>query len=80
MNVMKCCLNGNQTREYLQKADQIKILYKNRKSIIDLIEDYPNADIIVDIPNEVEEIDWNFFVNMDAVHNGKNSKKIWSFR
>ena len=73
---MKCCLNGSQSKEYLQKADQIKISYKNRKDIIDLIETCGQADIIVDISNEIEDVDWGYLENMDKAHYGKNEHRV----
>lgn len=55
---MKYCLNNNQSYEYLQKADEIKILYQYRNKIIDYIEKYPNKTIILDKKNNWEIIDW----------------------
>lgn len=45
--------------EYLQKADEIKIPYKDRKKIIDFIEKYPNKTIILDMKGNKELIDWD---------------------
>ena len=54
---MKYCLSSNQTKEYLDKADEIMVKYKDREIIFDLIEKYPNKCIIIDC-YEVDDIDW----------------------
>jgi len=51
---MKFCLRSRQTKEYLLKADEIKVEYRDRKSIPDLAEWYPNATIILEIPPQTE--------------------------
>ena len=38
---MKFCLRNRQIEEYLQKADEIKMEYRDYKSIPDLFEKYP---------------------------------------
>lgn len=55
---MKYCLSSRQTREYLQKADEIKIAYRDRNIIYDYIEQYPNATFIIVLPYS-QEVDWN---------------------
>jgi len=50
--------------------------YRDRKRIIDFLDMYPQADIIVDIPIEVEDIDWDFFENMSRIAAGKNQTKL----
>lgn len=44
----------------LKKADEIKIYYKDRKAILDFFEDYPDKDIILEIPHGLQErhIEW----------------------
>ena len=54
---MKYCLSSNQTKEYLDKADEIMVKYKDREIIFDLIEKYPSKCIIIDC-YEVDDIDW----------------------
>jgi hypothetical protein len=51
---MKFCLRSRQTAEYLNKADEIKVEYRDRKSIPDLAEKFPHADIILELPPQVE--------------------------
>lgn len=55
---MKFCLSNRQSKEYLTKADQIKVQFRDRKSIPDLILDYPGKEIILENPHS-EELDWN---------------------
>lgn len=56
---MKYCLRNRQIGEYLAKADEIKMEYRDYKSIPDLFEKYPEKPIIVQISYQEEEIDWN---------------------
>lgn len=56
---MKCCLNSHQTPEYLNKADELRILYKDRHKIIDFVEIYPNKTIILDMKGYDGLIEWD---------------------
>ena len=56
---MKCCLNNNLTKDYLLKADQIKVPYKDRHKIIDYVEKYQNKTIILDLKNYNGIIEWD---------------------
>lgn len=56
---MKCCLNSHQSTEYLHKADELRILYKDRNKIIDFIENYPNKTIILDMKGYDGLIAWD---------------------
>ena len=40
---MKFCLRNRQESIYLMKADEIKVDFRDRRSIPDLIEKYPEA-------------------------------------
>lgn len=44
---MKYCLNSRQEHQYLQKANEIKVEYRDKDSIPSLIEKYPNTRIIL---------------------------------
>jgi hypothetical protein len=44
---MKFALNCRQTPEYLRKADQILVDFRDRKAMTDYIVDYPEKDIIL---------------------------------
>lgn len=56
---MKCCLSSEQTMEYLSKADEIKVEYRHRKNIINLVEKYPEAHIVLDMSKYNGIIDWS---------------------
>lgn len=56
---MKYCLNNSQNQEYLKKADEIKIRYKDRHKIIDFIELYPKATIILDMRGYDGLVEWD---------------------
>lgn len=55
---MKFCLSNRQDKEYLMKADQIKVQFRDRKSIPDLIMDYPGKEIILENPKSYE-LEWD---------------------
>lgn len=44
---MKYCLRNRQIGEYLAKADEIKMEYRDYKSIPNLFEKYPEKPIII---------------------------------
>ena len=52
---MEFCLSSRQTKEYLAQADQIKVASRDYKQIYDLIEDYPNAKIILNYQGLIED-------------------------
>lgn len=55
---MKYCVSGRQQRITLSKADEIKMLYKDRERLIDYISDFSDKIFVVQIPKEEQEIDW----------------------
>lgn len=57
---MKVCLNSRVSNQYLEKADEIKVLYRDIKSLFDIIDKYPNKTIILELPfyAEEEKINW----------------------
>lgn len=56
---MRYVLSARQNREYLKKADEVIVEYRDRKFIYDLVEINPNAIITLEIPVEKkEEINW----------------------
>ena len=52
---MKFCLSSRQTPEYLKQADQIKVASRDYKQIYDLIEEYPDKEIILNYQNLTED-------------------------
>lgn len=57
---MKVCLSSRQSAEYLKLADEIKVEYRDRNSIPDLIERYPEATIILQV-RETVDLPWKDF-------------------
>ena len=55
---MKFCLHSRVDAEYLQKADEIKIDTRDYKSTPDMIDKYPDKDIILELFHK-EDKDWN---------------------
>ena len=53
---MKYCLNSRQNKEYLDKADEIKVEYRDRDFIFELCEKYPDKTLILNI--NTNEIPW----------------------
>ena len=49
---MLYCLNSRQTKEYLQKADEIRVDYRDHEMILDIIKDYTNVNIIINCPKD----------------------------
>lgn len=56
---MRYCVNGRQPLPIIRKADEIKFMYQDQDRIFDLIEDYSNKTIIVDVPSV--ESDWKLW-------------------
>ena len=46
---MHYCLSANVGKDYLQKADEIRVKYKKLNDILDLYEINPNATFILTI-------------------------------
>lgn len=84
---MKFCLNSKQTHEYLNKSNEIKVLYKDRNTIIDFVEKYPNKTIILDLKGYNGLIEWddvqrynkitheNFIIALTSLADVKECKK-----
>ena len=54
---MKVCLQNRQEGKYLKLADEIKVGYRDRKTLPDLYEKYPEKDFVLEIYSE-SEVDW----------------------
>ena len=67
---MKYCLRNRQIGEYLAKADEIKMEYRDYKSVPDLFEKYPEKNIIVQIKYS-DDVD---FVYHDLIKNMRLGK------
>jgi hypothetical protein len=68
---MKVCLHNRNTIEYLKKADEIKVAYVDHAIILDYFEDYPTADIILELANDDSEIDWAALKNYNILSQGR---------
>lgn len=70
---MKVCLNSHCSPEYLEKADEIKISYKDRNKIIDYVEKYPKATIILSLRDASEDIEttWEEIKRYQTLCKGK---------
>lgn len=61
---MKICVGNRQSIEYLNKADEIKVQFRDRRAIPDYIEKYPGKTIIVEHrfgDDPIDEKDWKEF-------------------
>ena len=54
---MKWCVSSRQQGEYLAKADEIRVAYRDRNFIYDIREKYPNATAILNLHTE-QELNW----------------------
>ena len=61
--MLKYSLSSRQVAEYLKKADEIKVEYRDRRTIPDLAEKYPDARINLLPPEKEEDIDWKEIKN-----------------
>lgn len=52
---MKFCLSSRQTPEYLRQADEIRVFFRDYRQIYDLLNDFPNATIILVCENFNDE-------------------------
>ena len=69
---MKFSMSARQSQEYLQKADEIKVQWRDRRIIPDLFEKYPNATInLTRYFQDDEEIDWKEINNYNILSQGK---------
>ena len=69
---MKVCLKGRQDREFLKRADEIKLEYRDRRVITDFVVDYPGANIIIELVDIADEdIDWKALEEYNLLSNDK---------
>ena len=58
---MKYCMSARQPKSTLDKADEIKVLWRDRAVISDFVEDHPDKKIILDVPAGETDFDFNLF-------------------
>ena len=68
---MKYCLSSRQSHEYLNKADEIKVKYRDRDIIYDFSQKYPTATIILEMPLNHEGVNWAEINNYERVTEGR---------
>lgn len=68
---MKYSLSSRQPKEYLEKADEIRVAYRDRNFILDIVELYPEADINLRLRNRDETYDWDEIVRLNTLAKGK---------
>lgn len=65
---MKFCLNSRLSPQYLKKADQIKIAYRDFASIPQIMEEYPDTEIIIEMPNPPSETELKELKRYNKLH------------
>lgn len=70
---MKFSVSSRQTPEYLRKADEIKVQWRDRRIIPDLFEKYPDATVNLCryFQDGESEIDWKEIDNYNVLSQGK---------
>ena len=56
---MKYCMSGRQALSVLKQADEVKMRYSDINKIFDFITDLPDKTIILEVPKEETNLDWN---------------------
>ena len=57
---MRFCISGKQPFAIINKADEIKFDYEDRERIIDIVENYSNKIVILNVPGN--EADWDSWI------------------
>ena len=70
---MKVCLSSRQAQTYLEKADEIFVLYKDKNSLEDLILKYPDKTFILQHSAAIDSdpIDWDRVKKWNILSKGK---------
>ena len=63
---MKFAISARQDIEYLEKADEINVQYRDKDYIFDLIEKYPGKKYVLDASDEIDP-DWTWIIQMAKV-------------
>lgn len=68
---MKFCLNNRVSSQYLKKADQIKIAYRDIKSLPVLSDNYPDKELVICMPKTpLEEKELSMLLRYNKLHSG----------
>ena len=65
---MRFCLSSKQNDEYLSKCQEIKIPYRHRAMILDLLEKYPDMIYIIDMKGYNGIVDWEELKNYNELY------------
>ena len=58
--MLKFCLSARQNKEYLKKADELLVQWRDHEYIVDLMEINPEASYVLEIPdNSLTDKDWD---------------------
>ena len=63
---MRFCLTNDVPKSTLSKADEIKVHYYDRNKVLDLIELYPSATIVLDL-GDVKDVDWDLMKELNIM-------------
>ena len=63
---MKFAMSARQDIEYLEKADEINVQYRDKDYIFDLIEKYPGKKYVLDASDEYD-LDWTWILQMSKM-------------
>ena len=58
---MKYCLSGRHPLSLLKKVEEIKMEYRDREKILDYVEQIPEKTIILHIPKDTTDLNWNLY-------------------
>ena len=67
---MKYCVSNRVSPATLEKADEIKVGFRDRRALPDYFEKYPDKDIILEIP-PWESFTWDQMKNWNILSRGK---------
>ena len=54
-------MSARQPKSTLDKADEIKVLWRDRAVISDFVKDHPDKKVILDVPAGETDFDFNLF-------------------
>lgn len=66
-NYMKIALSSRQPPDYLSKANEIRVKYRDYEIIYDFIEKYPDKTYILEIPYSIENPDWTEIKSLNRI-------------
>jgi len=58
---MKYCTTQFHTDSFLKDIDEIRVAWKDKEGLFDLVEKFPKKTFIVHVPLEATDINWSYF-------------------